>query len=240
MKRLCNLGCVVVVCVLGSCQKPPDLVDSLPKHTFLTLDELDENVRVSFMGPDERHGQAITDDARTDESLFVLLEPRAVRGERALGKLVDGGFAGRKPSDCKQACAEQLTFRDQGLWVEGEVCRNGPVAAFSTFDLPPVSSNPPTVYRTSGISIPGQFDLLDQVTCYNAYIFHQGVTICKQLCHGCNQFECTFSSTGLTLHTEMPAGNPSVREPLADCDLSDPDNCGIETPGDPPGQPPPA
>ena len=96
MKTLNTLSYAVVFCMLWSCQKPPDLVESLPKHTFLTLDELDENVRLSLGGPDEEHSQAITDNARKDESLFVLLEPRAVRGERELGKLLDGGFEGRK------------------------------------------------------------------------------------------------------------------------------------------------
>ena len=235
MKTLNTLGYAVVFCMLWSCQKPPDLADSLPKHTFLTLDELDENVRLSFRGPDEEHSQAITDDARKDESLFVLLEPQAVRVDRALDRL-DRGFEGGEVSFCVKGCARLLRFAGQSLWVKGEVCHNEPVATFSSFERPPPPSNPETVYSTSAISIPGQLELLDQVICYETYFYHEGDIICTQACLRCGpgEFTCDFISPSLVVKTEMPEGTPTSVSQL-DCDPTDFNTCGV---GVDPGQPP--
>ena len=171
-----------------------------------------------------------------------MLEPRAVRGDRALGRLIDGGFEKRKVSGCNKACAQELTFRDQSLWLKGEVCRNGPVATFSTLDLPPVGSNPPTVYGTSGVSILGQFERLNQVICYDTYFLYEGETICRESCFSCGPegFDCVFISPGLAVSTQMPEGGISSAVPYKDCDLSDPNDCGFETPGVPPNPPLPA
>lgn len=241
MKGCNRLCCALALVLLCACQKPASLADEFPKHAFLTLDELGARVRLSFSGPNLEQSQPIDEAARKDASFFVLLDPVPVWNARTVDSR-SGDFEAGKVSFCARACAQVLRFRDQGAWVKGEVCRQGPVLAPSTIRLPQDSGNEGRVYATSGISFPGHFTLPDQVVCYETYFFHEGETRCEQSCSACGagEFRCVFYAPSLGyLPAEMPEEEPSSTFET-DCDTSDKTECGPGIPGDGGPEQPPA
>lgn len=225
MKRLRKSLYAFLLVFLVACEKPAELGDEFRNHTFLRLGELGPGVRVSFSGPELEASQLIDEEARANESLFVLLEPQPIRTSRTVGSL-DGGDDDGTATACNRACAQILTFEDQSMWVKGEVCREGLVATLSSLNVSSVS-NQSRVYKTSRLSFPGRFQLPEQVTCYETYFYHEGEVSCEQSCLNCGagEFACVFLSPTLVVPTELPDGIASSKTEK-DCDLGDKTQCG--------------